>query len=305
MKKETLIGCLVANAFGLGMIAFTKMISGHGTLTYLASIFTVSDFIILPMLMGIILAYSWRKLDKKGSAYFWYACGSSLVTLAGSYFFLNEGYICIIIISPLLIGFVVIGIYTGRVMFRKNKNTLNVSLFSLLIVITMLDSFTAEPYENMVSDTIIVNAPPEKVWQYVVAYEPIKEKPDYWLFRAGMPNPVQSTVDGYHEGAGRKCIFSNGYTFDEKMVVYKPSKDLTFDITNQPRDPEIMGHIDILRGQFILKDNGDGTTTLTGNSWYRLYVAPSWYFDTWASDITRNVHLRVMEHIKILSEKNV
>ena len=63
-----------------------------------------------------------------------------------------------------------------------------------------------------------------------------------------------------------------------------------------------MQHINILRGQFILKDNGDGTTTLTGNSWYRLYVFPVWYYDVWAQSITRNVHLRVMEHIKELSE---
>gem|GEM_PF-1743473 len=39
--------------------------------------------------------------------------------------------------------------------------------------------------------------------------------------------------------------------FDEKIVSYKPPQDLTFDIVKQPRDPEIMGHIDILRGQFI------------------------------------------------------
>jgi hypothetical protein len=305
MKRETIIGSLVANAFGLGMIAVTKLISGSGSLVYIASIFTFSDFIIVPMLMGIILAYSWRKLSQKGSDYFWYAVGSSLVTLAGSYFFLEEGYICIIIISPLLMGFVVAGIYTGRVMFRKNRNTLNVSLFSLLLVITVLDSFTAAPYETMVSDKMIIKAPPEKIWPYVVAYEPISEKSNYWLFRIGMPSPVQSTADGYYEGAGRKCIFSNGYTFDEKMTVFQPPGNLTFDITNQPRDPEIMGHIDILRGQFILEDNGDGTTTLTGNSWYRLYVSPSWYFNSWAASITRNVHLRVMEHIKMLSEKNV
>ncbi|MGY0035304.1 hypothetical protein [Pedobacter sp. NJ-S-72] len=75
-----------------------------------------------------------------------------------------------------------------------------------------------------------------------------------------MPSPGATTVEGYYKGAGRKCIFSNGYTFDEKIVTYDVNKDLTFDITGQPRDPEIMGHIDILRGQFLLKDNKNGTT---------------------------------------------
>lgn len=118
----------------------------------------------------------------------------------------------------------------------------------------------------------------------------------------GLPSPVESTVEGYYLGAKRKCIFSNGYTFDEKIVTYDENQNLTFTITNQPRDPEIMGHIDLERGQFLLKDNGNGTTTFVGSSWYKLYVFPTWYYDTWAKSIVRNVHLRVMAHIKELSE---
>ncbi|CAN5487052.1 hypothetical protein BH10BAC1_BH10BAC1_10640 [soil metagenome] len=307
MKTQKIIlGIVVANAFAILTIMLTKWMSFHqGLLGNLSAVFIFSDFIIVPMLMGIISAYFWRDLKLSGGQYTLYAICNSILSVAGAYFFLKEGYICLIIISPLLFGFTIGGTFIGKVMFKRNKNTLNVSVISLLLIITAIDSLTTKPYENMVSDTIIINASPEKVWQYVVAYEPIKEKENYWLFQAGMPSPVQSTADCFCEGGGRKCIFSNGYVFDEKMVVYKPNKDLTFDITNQPRDPEIMGHIDILRGQFILKDNGDGTTTLIGNSWYRLYVFPTWYFDTWAASVTRNVHLRVMDHIKKLSERNV
>jgi uncharacterized protein YndB with AHSA1/START domain len=306
MKTQKIIaGIIVANVFAMLIIGITKWTCSQGDAPYISGVFIFSDFIIVPVLMGIITSYFWRDLKLSGGMYTFYAIFNSLAAVACAYLFLSEGYICLIIISPLLIGFTIAGTFIGRVMFKRNKNTLNISVFSLFILIITWDSFTAKPYENMVSDTMIVNAPPEKVWQYVVAYEPIKEKENYWLFKAGMPSPVQSTAEAYCQGAGRKCIFSNGYVFDEKMTVFKPSEDLTFEITNQPRDPEIMGHIDILRGQFILKDNGNGTTTLTGNSWYRLYVSPAWYFDTWASSITRNVHLRVMEHIKKLSEKNV
>ncbi len=304
--QKILTGIVVANTFAILTIAFTKWLSWHhGLLNDLGGVFIYSDFIIVPILMGIIAAYFWRDLSLSGGKYTLFAICNATVAIVGASIFLKEGYICLIIISPLLFGFTIGGTFIGKVMFKKNKNTLNVSVISLLLIVTTLDAFTAKPYENMVSDTMTINAPSEKVWQYVVAYEPIKEKENYWLFQAGMPSPVQSTVDCFCQGGGRKCIFSNGYVFDEKMVVYKPNIDLTFDITHQPRDPEIMGHIDILRGQFLLKDNGDGTTTLTGNSWYRLYVMPTWYFDTWASSITRNVHLRVMEHIKKLSEKNV
>ena len=188
-------------------------------------------------------------------------------------------------------------------MFEKNNQNLNVSILSLLFVLFVVDSLSVHQYENLVSDEIVINAPVQEVWKHVVSFEKIKNPNTYWLFQIGMPSPMQTTVDGNYLGANRKCIFSNGYIFDEKIVTYKPNQDLTFDIVNQPKDPEIMGHIDILSGQFILKDNGNGTTTLTGNSWYKLHVFPIWYYDIWAKSITRNVHLRVMDHIQQLSER--
>jgi hypothetical protein len=234
----------------------------------------------------------------------WLACLNSLIGIGLSAIILKEGAICLIIVSPLIFGFMITGAYIGQGMFKKNNQNLNVSILSLLFVLFVVDSLSVHEYENLVADEIVINASPEKVWKNVVSFEKIKEKNNYWLFQAGMPSPMATTVTGNHKGAGRKCIFSNGYIFDEKIVTYEQNKDLTFDIVGQPKDPEIMGHIDIIRGQFLLKDNGNGTTTLVGNSWYKLYVFPVWYYDIWAKSITRNVHMRVMDHIKVLSEKN-
>ena len=89
------------------------------------------------------------------------------------------------------------------------------------------------------------------------------------------------------------------------VTEYEKDSIFTFDIIEQPADPEIIGHIEIKKGKFILEENADGSTTLTGISWYGLKVYPAWYYDLWAEDITRNVHLRVMEYIKILAEKDV
>lgn len=294
-------GIVLANAFAFAMLLLSKYIladhSGVGS-----EYFIFSDFVIIPMAMGIICSWFWRKLELKNAMYLIYSFLTCILAIALSYILLGEGYICLLIVTPLLFGFIVAGAFMGKAMFRKKKNTLNVSILSLLVLVFITDSLSNHQYENCVSDTMLIHARPDEVWKHVVAFEPITKAPDYFLFKIGLPSPVQSTVDGYHEGAGRKCIFSNGYVFDEKMVVYKPGENLTFDITHQPRDPEIMGHIDILRGQFLLHDNGDGTTTLTGNSWYRLYVFPSWYYDLWAQSITSHVHLRAMEHIKELSE---
>ena len=261
-----------------------------------------SEFVIIPILMGIMSSWFWRDLKLPGRKRTLYAIYNILLAILLSFVFLHEGVICLLIVSPLIMCFVIGGTFIGDMMFQKNNQKLSVSIIAALMFVFVADTLSTHHYENMVSDTIIVNAPPAKVWQNVVAFKRIKAPDKFWLFRLGMPSPVESTVTGYYEGAGRKCIFSNGYVFDEKIATYQPGENLTFDVTGQPRDPEIMNHIDILRGQFLLKDNGNGTTTLVGNSWYRLYVFPVWYYDIWAESITRNVHLRVMAHIKELSE---
>ena len=267
-----------------------------------SGLFIFSEFVIIPLGMGLICAWFWKDEEYTSLKKTGYCCINAIIAIALSYVFLKEGSICLIIVSPLLVLFIVAGTMLGQQIFKKNNQTLNVSVVALLLFVFITDSVSKHYYQNEVSDTIVIKAPASKVWNYVVAYDKNTEPENYWLFKIGMPSPLQSTVDGYHIGANRKCIFSNGYIFDEKIVAFDINHNLTFDITNQPRDPEIMNHIDILRGQFILKDNGDGTTTVTGNSWYRLYVFPTWYYDRWAESITRNVHLRVMEHVKHLAE---
>eukprot|EP01133_Synstelium_polycarpum_P011769 gene11769-13729_t len=296
-KSDLFKGFAAANLFAFLLIGILKYTALQGSNTLIFSI-----FVVIPLMMGIIASWFWRNLDFKSRTLLGNSILNGALAILFSAVFLREGVICLIIVSPLILTFIITGAFLGQRMFKKNNQKLNVSIISLLFVVFIADSLSSHDHVNMVSDEIIVKASPEKIWKNVVAFEKIKQKDQFWLFRVGMPSPMQTTVEGYHQGAGRKCIFSNGYTFDEKIVTYKPNEDLTFRITGQPLDPEIMGHIDIQQGQFLLKDNGNGTTTLTGNSWYKLHVFPLWYYDLWAESITRNVHLRVMEHIKQLSE---
>lgn len=297
-KPTKLLGFIISNLIVLLIIGVNRALHVEKT-----GVLVYSQFVILPMLIGIISAWFWRDLNLKTKTIIGYSLINSLLAIALSYLFLGEGVICLIIVSPLILVFVITGAFIGKMMFRKKNQTVNVSIVSLLFMVFVVDSIADHQYENMVSDEIVIKASPSKIWKNVVAFEKIKQPNNYWLFKIGMPSPMQTTVTDYKYGAGRKCIFSNGYTFDEKIVAFDVNKNLTFDIVGQPQDPEIMGHIDIKRGQFLLKDNGNGTTKLVGNSWYKLRVFPIWYYDVWAESITRNVHLRVMDHIKELSEQ--
>ena len=300
-----------AGAITLGLLASSLAAAGLIGLGFwlnhvngeAAGVLISSDFLLVPLVMGLLCAFFWRNLSLTTVEYFLYSLVNSALGLAVAAVFMHEGVICLVIVSPLLLSFVFVGSLLGRWLFGLRNNRLNLSLVPLVLAVLAWDALTPHHYENSVSDTLVIRAPPAQVWAHLAAVPPIPDKPDYWLFRMGLPYPTQATVMGQGVGARRRCVFSHHDVFEERITEWQPEHRLTFDVTSQPRDPEILGHARVLRGQFLLHDNGDGTTTLTGTSWYELYVYPSWYYDIWARGIARQVHVRVMRHIQALSEQ--
>lgn len=295
-------GILISNIFALITIWFTAYILKLSTGD--SGVLVLSEFVVIPLFIGMINTYFWRLHIVTVGQSFLYGLINLFVSILMSVFVLKEGTICLIIVSPLIYIFIMVGIFLGKLMFKTNKNKLNMSMIAALSCIFAINLITASPSNNLVTDEIVINASPQEVWKYVVSFPSIDKAPDYWLFKIGLPSPVQSTAEGDYLGARRECIFSNGAVFEEVIVELEPNKKLTFDITEQPNDPEIIGHINLIKGQFVLQDNKDGTTTLIGNSWYDLKIKPSQYFDIWTKSIVSNVHIRVMEHIKELSERS-
>jgi uncharacterized protein YndB with AHSA1/START domain len=267
-----------------------------------AGVLISSDFLLVPVVMGLIGAFFWKDLGLTTVEYFLYSLLTTALGLVVAGVFMREGVICLVIVSPLLLCFTFLGALGGRWLFGRFDNRVNLSLVPLALAVLAFDACAPHHYDSAVTDRVLIHAPPAQVWTHLAAVPLIPDPPDFWLFRLGLPYPVQSTVSGQGVGAARRCVFSTDKVFEERITQWEPGRRLTFDVTAQPRDPEILGHARVRRGQFVLQDNHDGTTTLVGTSWYELYVYPSWYYDLWAKSIARQVHLRVMDHIKALSE---
>ena len=302
-KKQIIKGIIYSNLFAVACFALAYWIMNWNE--GVGFVLSFSEFVLVPIAMGVIAMKFWITPNTRLLPLFPYALINSIIAIAFSALFMGEGIICILIVSPLVLAFMWIGVIIGKHIMPRDKSTLKISTALVFVVLFAYDTFSEHNYRNVVTDEITINAPREVVWKYVAAHPLNTTEPGYWLFRVGLPNPIQSTVTADTVGAERKCVFSNGATFDEIIVESIRDSVFTFDIVKQPHDPEIIGHIEIRRGQFILEDNVDGTTRLIGKSWYRLMVYPSWYYDLWATDITREVHIRVMNHIKTLAENDV
>ncbi|HSI14575.1 MAG TPA: SRPBCC family protein [Chthoniobacter sp.] len=295
------LGMLAGNAAGglACLLAYGLSRLGHDT----AAIVIYPSLFLVPFTIGLVAAWVWRPLALRIGEAMLHSLSCTVGGLLAASIAFHEGIVCLLIVSPALYLGIAAGVLAGRSLFRrKDQDGMNFYLAPLLLLAVAAEPQLRAPHTGVVTDEIRIAAPPAKVWPHVLAFPEIREAPDYWLFRVGLPYPVDTTNGGNFVDADRACRFSGGAVFKEKVAELVPEKRLTFDIVEVPQDPELIGHLDAHRGQFELRDNGDGTTTLIGRTWYSLRVRPAFYFDWWTHDIFRAVHLRVMRHIQQLSE---
>ena len=85
--------------------------------------------------------------------------------------------------------------------------------------------------------------------------------------------------------------------------VWKQGRELTFGVTAQPA--RLQGSGNVTRGQFILQPQEDGSTLVTGTTWYEVSLFPGTYWNTWMYYFLHVTHMRALEHVRDLSEKRV
>jgi hypothetical protein len=297
-----IVGMVVANLVGgvlcFGLSKLSDIYKGPSE-----GWFMWPSFFLLPLMVGLTAAWFYRRLNRGLGITFLDALWVSLVGVAAAAAILREGVVCLVIVFPALYLLILTGLLIGRIWFRPDYGKLQLSIFPLVILLIVTDAFSSSTERSVVTDEILIHAKPDQVWPHILAFPQIPDGPDYWVFRLGLPYPTQTINGGDFVGADRQCMFSDGIVIRERVAEFVPQERLTFDIVEQPAHPEAYGHITLHRGQFVLRDNGDGTTSLFGSSWYTLHVRPIWYFDLWTRDMTRAVHLRVMNHVRRLSEE--
>jgi uncharacterized protein YndB with AHSA1/START domain len=268
--------------------------------------FNTSLTLVFPFVQGLAMAIALGRKRYNFGMVALLSLALLLIELFGAALFMHEGIICLIILSPIVFILIVCGAAIGRALIAwraRASRTLQVSLVPLIFFAVLAEAAGPRPdHVAAVTDSVTINASPEYVWRYIVQYPENTSPPEYWLWRIGLPAPIQSVAEAPRIGATRLCRFSNGVAFEERIVELVPNRVLTFDVTRQPNDPEVLGHFRFERGQIQLTPNRDGSTTVTATSRYRLFVRPAAYFDLWTVDITRNIHFRVLNHIKRLAE---
>jgi len=298
---EVLLGIGVANFIAalLMWLITSNPDAGHGY-------YALASIVILPLLIGFITGAIWRKAEVSIGYSALLSSANAFAAIGCAAIFLHEGAICLVMAFPLVFGLIWGGTVLGNLLFRPKGGNYpaGVSVIPLLLFALVWDS--AQPMRDeprVVTTTMLVHAPAARVFPHLVSFPRITAPPTFVLNPVGLPYPVETTADGAFVGANRTCRFSDNINIGERITQIVPGRTVAFAITHTPEFPEFTQHGRLVRGEMTVRDNGDGTSTLSGTSWYLLRVHPFWYFGAWADEIIHSVHGRVFTHIKELSER--
>jgi len=303
---------LLTTALGLAFVTMgTLFIGSYGW----------SLFVALPFCLGMFsaLLYSYHE-PRRARDCMSVAMLPVVLVGAGLIAVAMEGVICVLMAAPFALGLAILGGALGYTIQERHWRPRQSPAMLSLILLAVPASFGIEhaaalkPPVFEVHTAIEVNAPPQKVWNQVVAFTEIAP-PKELLFRAGIAYPIRAEIHGHGAGAVRECIFSTG-PFVEPIEVWDEPRLLKFGVKANPAPLEEMtpyGHIDAPhlhgyfvseKGQFTLTAMPNGHTRLEGSTWYHDAMWPAAYWHLWSDYIIHKIHLRVLEHIREAAEKN-
>lgn len=269
-------------------------------------------FVLLPIYIGFISAALYGKDTMSRilatTAFALLFTGISLMAFA------LEGAVCLAMAFPLALVLAFGGSLLGTLTWKVKAKPARFLPLILLLFTPFLLSFESSkksaPTVHKVVSTVEINAPIETVWQNVIAFPQIETAPE-GILRLGFAYPVNARIEGRGVGAIRYCNFNTG-AFVEPVTAWQEPHLLAFDVKEQPA-PMIetsfyqnlqTPHLDYIkseRGQFRLYEK-DGATVVEGTTFYTHDIAPDFYWNLFSEEIIHQIHLRVLNHIKKVSE---
>jgi uncharacterized membrane protein YhaH (DUF805 family) len=306
--RDAAVAAFVAFLIALPM-AITPLVTEYG----------VALFVGTPFVTGLLAGYIWNRREiRTPTSSMGVALTALLMTAGVLLVFAVEGVICLVMAAPFGSVRAAMGSVAGRAMARSRlpgSRAMGVLALPLPLMLAVGDLPRSGSFRD-VESVIEVDAPPERVFPFVVRFPSIGAAPEL-LFRAGIAQPMAATIDGSGIGAVRQCHFTTG-AFVEPITIWDPPHRLAFGVARQPRAMSEMTpyeaiwapHLDgetlrVSEGEFRLVALPGSRTRIVGRTRYALDMKPDWYWALWGDEIIHRIHMRVLTHIKALSEAPV
>lgn len=269
-------------------------------------------FVVIPVALGALAALAVRPKTQQ-QAIMTGAIANVIASL-GFLAFGLEGLMCVAMALPLAVP---LGALGGWLVYKsEQKRALAQGAVMILLLPAGLGTLgfdlAAKPHVFVVHSSLEIAAPPKLVWKNVVSFSELPP-PKEWYFKSGLAYPERARIEGTGPGAIRYCEFSTG-PFVEPIEVWDEPRLLRFSVAQNPAPmnewspygrilpKHLHGYFVSKQGQFVLTPLPNGHTLLEGTTWYQHGLWPETYWTLWSQAIIHRIHMRVLNHIKDLSE---
>lgn len=293
-------------------LAFTFKFAGN-----LLGVMTIGFLMVMPMAVGFISVFVAVRAGRHGPAT-WLGLPvlTTLALIVSSFVLFWEGFICLIMLTPVALIMAILGGAAGAFCARRFGKTPLLCVAILPFVVAAAEQWAGPVYEvREVATSIAIEASPATVWRQIERVAPIRveEQRFSWSQKIGFPRPIEATLSGKGVGAVRHATFAGGVLFVETVTVWEPERRLGFDIHADTASipPHTLDehvtiggrYFDTLHGEYWIEPQPDGSTRLHLVSRHRLSTTFNFYARVWTDAIMRDLQENILYVIRNRCEK--
>ena len=289
------MGSLTAIAFGLG--GFFLAYDNGGAMGIVL-------FMVLPFITGLATAIVTRGKEVLFAS-LWIGVLACTVTLIITGM---EGWVCVLMSTPLVAFFLAIGAFAGTFArrFLLSRGAKHLALFLTVAVLPFFlvaankieEPSRQELRAETIANTLVTDASRELVWDQLKTFDRIEGTKGF-LMKIGLPVPVSCTMSGEGVGATRTCYFEEGH-IQERVTAWNPPNSMKFEIT----EFDVPGRpwLSFRDAGYELTTEGN-RTVVTRQTTIVSRLAPAWYWRPLEKIGVETEHQYLFEEVKKKIEK--
>lgn len=303
-----IIGIVLGIAYGL----VTRLVFGQK-----ATLASVTYLFIIPTILGIIpLMFADNEtLKSYRNIIFipWLTVATFFLTM---FLFGIEDFIRLLVLAAPFFILSTIGALIYRLVQinrEKSKGKL-LTLVLLPFLLAPIEEYIKSPSDTFnVKSEVIINAPPQLIWDNIVEVETINqgEYNSSFFNSIGIPRPLSATVDKKELGGQRIGNFEGGLKFIETITEYEVNKKISFDIKIDPTtvrqkvfDQHVLNgnYFTFVDATYTLTELKNEQVKLTLSSSYQLTSTINFYGKFWGDIILTDFQDRLLNVIETRCE---
>lgn len=303
-----------ALALTLALSAYVLLSASKAGSPWFASLWFLS---LLPGVLCALICYIGDPDQTRSMAFYWLVPAVLIgIVDVGSAFFLHEGVICLIMLSPLWLvsgwaGAFILRWQRGKV----GRNTLQSSFLLIPLIAGAVEAQIPRPHEEVaLVRSIVVHAAPEDIWPYAVSNRSIGPHEGRWTIThniIGLPRPRATAISGDGVGAVRTAYWGDNINFEERITQWSPGRKLgwRFNFSNSSLQNYTDKHISpdgallkIDSGDYVIRRISPGLTELTLTTRYIAMTHVNPYAKLWAEFLLGDTQENILTIIKARAE---